>query len=66
MRLFSFFKIIFVRPMFSQSTGPTFAQFAAMAELLCMALDERSDPSTDVAVANNFVGKIDAQSTHLR
>jgi len=52
--------------MFSQSTGPTFAQFAAMAELLCMALDERSDPSTDVAVANNFVGKIDAQSTHLR
>ena len=50
-----------VRPLVWTSTGPIFTQFAGLVELWLYM----NDPSRDVAVATNFVGKIDLQSTHL-
>ena len=56
------FVMIFVRPTISTSTGPIFHEICRIGRPL--AVDERCeviffDPSRDVVVATNFVGKID-------
>ena len=66
----SFFSLVndSVRPSISTSTGPIFTQFARTPEL-CIVEDERPeaiffDSLRNHAVANNFAGNIDLQSTH--
>ena len=57
-----------VRPLICTSAGPIFTQFAGMVELWLYMNDLKLlffDPSRDVAVATNFMGKLDLQSTHL-
>jgi len=63
---FFYFKNIFVssvRPIISTSTGLVFMKFAGLVELWpeTNALKLFFDLSRDVAVATNFVGKIDFQ-----
>ena len=70
MLVFPFFSLVndSVRPLISTSTGPIFTQFAGTPEL-CIVEDERPeaiflDSLRNHAVANNFAGNIDLQSTH--
>jgi len=65
--MFYFFNIsvISVRPIISTSTELIFTKFAGSVELWPQINDVKLiffDPSGDVAVATNFVGKIDLYS----
>jgi len=57
--------VLSASPITSTSTGPIFTKFAGLVELWPWMNDLKLffDPSRDVAVATNFVGKIDLQST---
>ena len=62
---FNNISVIFVRPIISTSTGPIFTEFAGLVELRPQMNDRKFffDSSRDVAVATNFLGKIDLQYT---